>query len=102
MIYVTALIARLRTCDRLRPPPVPPLAVTMPLVNWPALTLTLSPRRGNRVSVRRKRSLNGDSDPALEQLLPLLGERAGVREVVTSNRIHTALKPQSHSKPNTL
>jgi len=51
-------------------------------VIWPALTLTLSPGRGNYISARVECSMNRRFDPALEQLLPLLGERAGVREIV--------------------
>ena len=38
-----------------------------------ALTLTLSPRRGNRQWPRRKNSLNSESFSALEKVLPLLG-----------------------------
>ena len=37
------------------------------------LTLTLSPRRGNRQWPRRKNSLNGEPVPALEKVLPLPG-----------------------------
>jgi hypothetical protein len=55
-----------------------------------ALTLTLSPRRGNHQWQRWKKSTNGEHSPALENVLPLLGERAGVRANVTFNSIDTA------------
>jgi hypothetical protein len=51
------------------------------------LTLTLSPRRGNHLVPRQKRSPDGGPFAVLEKLLPLLGERAGVRESVVS-RLH--------------
>ena len=38
-----------------------------------ALTLTLSPRRGNRQWQRRNNSLNGEPFPGLEKVLPLPG-----------------------------
>jgi hypothetical protein len=38
-----------------------------------ALTLTLSPRRGNRGRRSLGESLNGEHSPALEKTLPLLG-----------------------------
>jgi hypothetical protein len=47
-----------------------------------SLTLTLSPRRGNHLVSRREQSPGGGHLPALKELLPLLGERAGVREIV--------------------
>ena len=49
------------------------LAVSMQSKVTLALTLTLSPRRGNRQWPRRKNSLNGESFPALEKVLPLPG-----------------------------
>jgi hypothetical protein len=49
-----------------------------------ALTLTLSPRRGNLKWQRWEKLLNGGHFPALEKFLPLLGERAGVRENIAS------------------
>ena len=50
-----------------------------------ALTLTLSPRRGNLQWVRREKSLNGEHSPALEKFSLSLRERAGVRASVHSN-----------------
>ena len=38
-----------------------------------ALTLTLSPRRGNFQCMRQEESLIGEHTPALEKVLPLLG-----------------------------
>ena len=49
------------------------LAVSMQSEVTLALTLTLSPRRGNRQWPRRKNSLNGEPFPALEKVLPLPG-----------------------------
>ena len=43
-----------------------------------ALTLTLSPRRGNHSSLRFEHSLDAGIDPVLDTALPLLGERVGV------------------------
>ncbi|PYK01781.1 MAG: hypothetical protein DME23_03430 [Verrucomicrobia bacterium] len=40
---------------------------------WFALTLSLSPRRGNSQSPRWGKSLNGERCPELKKLLPLLG-----------------------------
>ena len=48
-------------------------AVSMQSEVTPALTLTLSPRRGNRPWPRRKKSSNGEPIPALEKVLPLPG-----------------------------
>ena len=46
-----------------------------------ALTLTLSPRRGNLQWVRREKSLIGEHSPALEKVLPLpAGEGRGEGE----------------------
>jgi hypothetical protein len=53
-----------------------------------ALTLTLSPRRGNQLRPRQERSPDGGPFAVLEKLLPLLGERVGVRESVVS-RLHS-------------
>jgi hypothetical protein len=53
-----------------------------------ALTLTLSPRRGNQLWPRRERSPDGGPFAVFEKLLPLLGERVGVRESVVS-RLHS-------------
>jgi hypothetical protein len=61
-----------------------PSAVTIQLVLSLALTLTLSPRRGDHPLPRWEQSPNGGQYPALEKLLPLLGERVGVREDVAS------------------
>ena len=55
-----------------------------------ALTLPLSPRRGKPLLMRGERSLMSDSNPALETLLPLLGERGRVRAVVVFYRMVTA------------
>ena len=49
------------------------LAVFMPSETTPALTLTLSPGRGNHHWPRRKKSQTGGSSPALEKVLPLPG-----------------------------
>jgi hypothetical protein len=57
-------------------------AGTIQLVKRLALTLTLSPRRGNRPSPRWEKSLSVGPSLTLAFLLPLLGERAGVRENV--------------------
>ena len=46
---------------------------------------TLSPGRGHYVSAHGERSWNRGSDPARKQCPPLLGERAGVREVAHSS-----------------
>ena len=47
-----------------------------------ALTLALSPRRGNHQWRRRKNALTGGPFPALEKVLPLLeGEGRGEGEV---------------------
>jgi len=54
----------------------------MQLIEGSALTLTLSPRRGNGAAPRWEKSLNGGPSPTLHEVLPLLGERAGVRENV--------------------
>jgi hypothetical protein len=46
-----------------------------------ALTLALSPRRGNIITTLRRKTLRLNVVfPTLTWLLPLLGERAGVRE----------------------
>ena len=60
------------------------LGMAMQSVKRLAITLTLSPRRGNHQWTCREKSLTGGPSPALEKLLPLLGERAGVRESVSS------------------
>ena len=52
---------------------LPDLAETMQSGVTLALTLTLSPRRGNRQWLRRKNSSNGEPFPALEKILPLPG-----------------------------
>ena len=44
-----------------------------------ALTLALSPRRGNREFQRWEHSLDVEFRQALENVFPLLGERARVR-----------------------
>ena len=49
------------------------IAVSMQSVVTLALTLTLSPRRGNFKWPRRKNSLNGKPIPALEKVPPLPG-----------------------------
>ena len=64
-------------------------AGTIQLEKWLALTRTLSPGRGNSLLPRREQSLNRGTGPALEKVLPLHGERAGVREVVAFNCIET-------------
>jgi hypothetical protein len=46
-----------------------------------ALTLTLSPRRGNELTPPRQKSPNRVPCPSLEMLLPLLGERAAPQAV---------------------
>jgi len=38
-----------------------------------ALTLTLSPRRGNHQWPRKEKSATGEHSPSLETILPLLG-----------------------------
>jgi hypothetical protein len=48
------------------------------------LTLTLSSRRGDSMTLHWKKSLHNSPAPWQERLLPLLGERAGVREIVVS------------------
>ena len=48
-------------------------AVSMQSETRLALTLTLSPRRGNPQRLRREKSLNGEPCPALEKVLPLPG-----------------------------
>ena len=59
----------------------PTLAVSMQSEVTLALTLTLSPRRGNLQWVRREKSLNGEPSPALEKVLPLpAGEGRGEGE----------------------
>ena len=50
-----------------------PLAVSMQSTSTLALTLALSPRRGNRPRPRREKSLNSEPIPALEKVLPLPG-----------------------------
>ena len=49
------------------------LAVSMQSEVTLALTLTLSPRRGNRQWLRWEKSLTGGPIPALEKVLPLPG-----------------------------
>src|ERR1039458_1171547 len=72
------------------------------MVVWLALTLTLSPRRGNShcpSSVLRKivrPILTHDISTTRRMILPLLGERAGVREVVASPPICRGQEPASH------
>ena len=53
--------------------PTPYLTVSMQSEVTLALTLTLSPRRGNRQWPRRKNAHDGESFPALEKVLPLPG-----------------------------
>jgi hypothetical protein len=52
----------------------------MQLVGRLALTLTLSPRRGNASAPRWEKSLNAGPFATLEKFLALLRERARVRE----------------------
>ena len=51
----------------------PSSAVTMQSEIRPALTLTLSPRRGNPQWPRREKSVISELSPALEKILPLPG-----------------------------
>jgi hypothetical protein len=58
-------------------------AGTIQLPRKTALTLTLSPRRGNYTWQRWEKSMSAGRFATLERFLPLLGERAGVRENVS-------------------
>ena len=59
----------------------------MQLMGRLALTLALSPRRGNIITTLRRKTLRLNVVfPTLTWLLPLLGERAGVRENFPSPR----------------
>ena len=69
-----------------------------------ALTLTLSPRRGNSHFPHWKKSLNGERFRALATFSLSLGERAGVRASVMFVCIDTAqcLFNNSNSFPSNL
>src|ERR1700722_7651760 len=57
----------------------------------PAPPLTLSPRRGNGAAPRWEKSLHSSHCPTLNELLPLLGEGAGVRENIALPRNSSVL-----------
>ena len=68
------------TCETLEAGDSVRLSGTIQLVRWLALTLSLSPGRGDYTSPCWECLPNGPLIPALEKVLPLLG--AGVRENV--------------------